>query len=866
MAGELHQRPEDLLTGHVEWVRALARRLAADPDSAEDLAQDALVVALRGQPRDALRFRPWIAAVLRNLARQGARGTTRREAREELAARPAAVEPTDALVEQVVLGRELAQAVLDLPEPYRTVLILRFWEGLPPREIARRTGAPVATVNSRITRALAQIRVRLEHERGGRASWLSALAPLLETARPGSVLPHLAIGGIVVNAKIVLSALAGVALAAVLWGISATRASEGNSSDVAVAPVGGTADAPRAELATQAGGAPSERVAPAASAPVSQPVAAAQPEVLKRVTGRVLDVDGLPLSGLTVGQGDLSARAGGAGRFELETSAASVELSVLDPGWTTVRAGSWHAGAAIEPIVVAGRSLDVRGEVVDPRGEPLQDARVQLVMPSTFGARFDESLEASRGRGWSATTDAHGRFAFPGLPRIGGAKLRAVLEGWGTRDVPAPEVDDVGLRIELARPSIPLVGALRGRVLDERGDPLPQARVFLGLASTLTDDRGRFGLELARAVTADRIVAVKGGHRSAALDRPREPRGTDTGWPDEVELVLAGPPLTIRGVVRTHDGKPKAGARVSLSDPTPIGTIGMMPANAEGIAAGMRVPPQAIESESQVPETDGDNYYDQFMRVGPPTAFWNFAQTDAEGRFEIGGLDDRTYRLRVVDPVSLCGFTSTPIDAGSTTADLKLPVPVVWPELIGTVVDDAGKPVAGVDVLLVAEAYGVKSRIFGGRTYISLRDRRENVVTDEKGRFTLRDVPREGMELNLSSESTVPHSLPLERGLDPAQVLLEVSLRCAFEVHVAPGGELDVDAIALRDAQGQKLDVLRIEPGHVNAYTAAPLVDGRTGVLSASSAARTLVLLRNNQVVREVPIRLRGGETNLIEL
>jgi hypothetical protein len=444
--------------------------------------------------------------------------------------------------------------------------------------------------------------------------------------------------------------------------------------------------------------------------------------------------------------------------------------------------------------------------------------------------------------------------------------LRAVLEGWGTRDVPAPEVDDVGVRIELSRPTIPLTGALRGRVLDERGDPLPQARVFLGLASTLTDEGGRFGLELARAVTADRIVAVKAGHRTAALDRPREPRGTDTGWPDVVELVLAGPPLTIRGVVRTHDGKPKAGARVSLSDPTPIGAIGMMPANAEGLASGMRVPPQAIESEGQLPDHDGDHYYDQFMRVGPPSAFWHFAQTDAEGRFEIGGLDDRAYRLRVVDPASLCGFTSAPIDAGTTAAELKLPAPDVWPELQGIVVDDQGQPVAGVDVLLVAEAYGVKSRIFGGRTYVSLRDRRETVTTDEKGRFVLHDVPREGMELNLSSQGTVPRSLELARGLDPADVRVEVAVRCAFEVRVAPGGELDADAIALRDAQGGYLDVLRIEPGSVNAYTDAPLVDGRTGVLSASSAARTLLLLRDDQVVREVPIRLRGGETNLIEL
>ena len=80
------------LFAHTDWVRALARSLARDVDSAEDLAQDALVVALERPPRDASNLRGWFARVLHNLQRE--RG--RRERRTELAAtaEPSVPRPT----------------------------------------------------------------------------------------------------------------------------------------------------------------------------------------------------------------------------------------------------------------------------------------------------------------------------------------------------------------------------------------------------------------------------------------------------------------------------------------------------------------------------------------------------------------------------------------------------------------------------------------------------------------------------------------------------------------------------------------------------------------------------------------------------
>ena len=69
-------------------------------------------------------------------------------------------------------------AVLTLAEPYRATVLLRFFEGLPPRLIAARLGVPVATVHSRLQRALAQLRHQLDHDFAGRPQWLAAFAPI----------------------------------------------------------------------------------------------------------------------------------------------------------------------------------------------------------------------------------------------------------------------------------------------------------------------------------------------------------------------------------------------------------------------------------------------------------------------------------------------------------------------------------------------------------------------------------------------------------------------------------------------------------------------------------------------------------------
>src|SRR6186713_1869243 len=163
--------PAELLETHAGWIRELARHMVRDSHGADDLAQEACVVAMGHAPRDRALFRPWLASVMKNLVRQKSRGDARRSGREARSARAEAQDATDRLVERVELERELVESVLALDEPYRSAVLHRFFDELPPREIARRLGVPVNTVHSRIARGLARLREQLDASHGERRAW-----------------------------------------------------------------------------------------------------------------------------------------------------------------------------------------------------------------------------------------------------------------------------------------------------------------------------------------------------------------------------------------------------------------------------------------------------------------------------------------------------------------------------------------------------------------------------------------------------------------------------------------------------------------------------------------------------------------------
>ncbi|MFT5198058.1 MAG: RNA polymerase sigma-70 factor (ECF subfamily), partial [Planctomycetota bacterium] len=148
-----HPELERLLT-HQDWLRSLARRLVGDAATAEDLVQETWIAALKSPPDPTRPAKPWLAGVVRRLASMRARGEGRRARRQTEVARPDIVPSTSDLVEEVDTQRRLVAEVLELSEPYRTTVMLRYFQNMSSAEIARHQGVPGGTVRWRLKRGL----------------------------------------------------------------------------------------------------------------------------------------------------------------------------------------------------------------------------------------------------------------------------------------------------------------------------------------------------------------------------------------------------------------------------------------------------------------------------------------------------------------------------------------------------------------------------------------------------------------------------------------------------------------------------------------------------------------------------------------
>ncbi len=152
--------PPELVTAHAASLRALARSLAIDEHAADDVVQETWLRALSSPPAHQEGIGGWLRRVAEGFALKRHRSESRRVDRERKYAleRPEAVTSADSRAETL---RVVVDAVLSLEDPYRETVLLRWFEGLPPREIATRTKVSLATVNSRLQRAHAQLRDRL---------------------------------------------------------------------------------------------------------------------------------------------------------------------------------------------------------------------------------------------------------------------------------------------------------------------------------------------------------------------------------------------------------------------------------------------------------------------------------------------------------------------------------------------------------------------------------------------------------------------------------------------------------------------------------------------------------------------------------
>ncbi len=137
---------QDLLE-HSGWMTSLARALVLDDARAEDAVQETYLNALRRPLGDKGKLGSWLASVLKNVTRKTRREEIHRRRREQAVARPerTSTSPEEA-VERAEIRRLLIDLVLELKEPHRSTIVLRFFEELEPKDIAAQEDIDVSTV------------------------------------------------------------------------------------------------------------------------------------------------------------------------------------------------------------------------------------------------------------------------------------------------------------------------------------------------------------------------------------------------------------------------------------------------------------------------------------------------------------------------------------------------------------------------------------------------------------------------------------------------------------------------------------------------------------------------------------------------
>ena len=399
------------LAEHADFVRRLAWCLVRDDADADDVAQETLARAIARPPADGEKPRPWLAGVVRNVVRHLRRDAVRRDRRERVAARPERVAGPDALAARAETVRDLAAAVAALDEPYRTVVLLRYYDALPPREIAVRLGIPVETVHGRLKRARERLRTRLDElDRRGASAWRPLLGGLFAPGdRPptGAGAGPLGIlgGAITMAGHAKTAAIAATILLLAGGAFLAFRPSSG-------APAPGEAGAPGLQVAgpspvgdpsssppSPAGLAVDPRTGPRPAASSTLPPTPSKPAPEANVFGVCVDDEGKPVPRATVyvlpktlpGLDELRgphrphAYCDDDGKFALVAGpTAGTWIGAVKDGYLPAHADgdALSDSNAVRLVLAAGGLVVVHVEADDPEALPMASADVSADVPS----------------------------------------------------------------------------------------------------------------------------------------------------------------------------------------------------------------------------------------------------------------------------------------------------------------------------------------------------------------------------------------------------------------------------------------------------------------------------------------------------
>jgi protocatechuate 3,4-dioxygenase beta subunit len=385
-------------------------------------------------------------------------------------------------------------------------------------------------------------------------------------------------------------------------------------------------------------------------------------------------------------------------------------------------------------LLARAQSLSITGRVVaDETGEPIANARVTL---------------AAAAQGTPVVlTDPDGRFAL--IAAAGRPSLVASKSGYARSELTPAAGEAIAIRLRRA-------AAISGRVVDEFGDPIVNARVaaetrvgsqtnLTAVATTDSDDRGEFrlaglpagtfavtvvtmGVATPQTVDGNQIISLPDTHKTyypgaAALNEAQELRlqyGEDRPG---IDFVVSA---------KQSDGQPYSVMRVSPLRPPPPDPA----ARATSIVRG------------RVSSTDGHALPHAQVRLflqGNPLQT-RTGRADSDGRFEFLDLPAGKYRIVAAKTgYSLEGAavfagpplptTGQPVDVAEAETHERVDITLArWGSLAGHVFDELGDPLQDASVQLLRVRYEAGRRRLvatGGAVR----------VTDDLGRYRLYAVP-----------------------------------------------------------------------------------------------------------------------------
>ena len=157
--GTHNLRMSDLVEQFADLLYRYAYRLTGNPVDAEDLTQQTFLRAQQKshQLRDLGAAGWWLCSIMRNAYLTSRRRHSFTRSLEGLEQSLSVEEPS----EESIDSDDLQRALLELPEDFRSPIILYYYEEFSYQQIAKQMRVPIGTIMSRLSRAKAFLRQRL---------------------------------------------------------------------------------------------------------------------------------------------------------------------------------------------------------------------------------------------------------------------------------------------------------------------------------------------------------------------------------------------------------------------------------------------------------------------------------------------------------------------------------------------------------------------------------------------------------------------------------------------------------------------------------------------------------------------------------